>query len=299
MRTTARKFQDRWEFGLVSDKSYMTYLSVSVIALLVGIAFLLPGPAIKGFVQNALAGSSASSSEEPVLQSARVVLEGYPLYVSQCARCHGLTGEGDGPGAKSWTFSTVPRNLTAGNYRFVSTANGVASNDDLRRVITNGLTSSGMPAFNSLSEHQVQSLVSVLGFLWKDRPTTVEPITVPARPASTAAMVAEGKRHFGENCASCHGAGGRGDGPAADVIKDSFGNHIPPRNLVSDTIRGGASPAQLYVRIAAGIPDGKDHWLMPQFRDLGPEKIWALVSYLEAEILPRRKSSDAARTAAR
>jgi len=176
MRTTARKFQNRWEFGLVSDKSYMTYLSVSVIALLLGIAFLLPGPAIKGFVQNALAGSSASSSEEAAAQNPRMVLEGYPLYVNQCARCHGLTGEGDGPGAKSWTFSTVPRNLTAGHYRFVSTANGVATNDDLRRVITNGLNGSGMPAFNSLSERQVESLVSVVGFLWKDRPDKAEPI---------------------------------------------------------------------------------------------------------------------------
>jgi nitrate reductase gamma subunit len=299
MRTTARKFQDRWEFGLVSDKSYMTYLTVGVIALLVGIAFLLPSPAIKGVVQSALAGSSASSSDEPVAQSPRAVLEGYPLYVSQCARCHGLTGEGDGPGAKSWTFSTAPRNLTTGNYRFVSTANGVASNDDLRRVITNGLNGSGMPAFNSLSEQQVQSLVAVLGALWKDRPTTVEPITVPPRPASTAAMVAEGKEHFAQYCATCHGAGGRGDGAAADAIKDSFGNHIPPRNLVSDTIRGGSSPAQLYVRISAGIPDGKDHWLMPQFRELGPETIWALVSYLEAEILPQRKAVDPSRTAAR
>jgi mono/diheme cytochrome c family protein len=181
----------------------------------------------------------------------------------------------------------------------VSTANGVASNEDLRRVITNGLNGSGMPSFNSLSEQQVQSLVTVLGLLWKDRPTTVEPITVPPRPASTVAMVAEGKEHFGQYCASCHGAGGRGDGASADTIKDSFGNHIPPRNLVSDTIRGGSSPAQLYVRISAGVPDGKDHWLMPQFRELGPQTIWALVAYLEAEILPQRKAVDPSRTAAR
>jgi len=38
---------------------------------------------------------------------------------------------------------------------------------------------------------------------------------------------------------------------------------------------------------------------MPHFRELGPQKIWALVSYLEAEILPQRKISDPARTAAK
>jgi respiratory nitrate reductase gamma subunit len=300
MRTTALKFQNRWEFGLVSDKSYMTYLGGTVVLLLLGAGFLLPAPTIEGAssavasgttTDGIVGGALASTSDEPALLAKSEALEGYPLYVSQCARCHGLSGKGDGMGAKSPTFSTVPRDLTAGYFRFVSTTNGVASDDDLRRVIVNGLDGSGMPSFSSLSDRQIQSLIEVVGYFWKQRPSAGDPIAVPARPVLSMAMVGEGRKLFGEACAVCHGAGGRGDGERAEGITDSFGHPVRPRNLVSDPIRGGSSPAQLYRRIAAGIPGGKDQWLMPQFRDLGPNKIWALVSYLEAEILPSQRAA--------
>jgi len=295
MRTTALKFQNRWEYGLVSDKSYMTYLGVTVVLLLLGVGFLLPAPTIEGANSTVASGTTtdglvggalASTSDEPTLIAKSEALEGYPLYVSQCARCHGLSGKGDGPGAKSPTFSTVPRNLTTGYFRYVSTSNGVATDEDLRRVIVNGLNGSGMPAFNQLSEHQVQSLVDVLGFLWKQRPPAGEVIAVPVRPAASAALITEGRKVFGDQCSGCHGAGGRGDGPNADSIKDSFGNPVHPRKLVSEPLKGGSSPAQVYRRIAAGIPGGNGEWLMPPFNALGPENIWALISYLEADVLP-------------
>lgn len=292
MRTTARKFQDRWEFGLVSDKSYMTYLATGVIALLLGIAFLVPGPGKMDIVQVAHADASTLSSDGSVASNRRVVLEGYPLYVGQCARCHGLTGEGDGPGAKSWTFSAVPRNLKAGHFRFVSTENGVATDDDLKRTIAHGLTGSGMPAFGSLSDHQLSSLVEVVGALWQNRPAKAEPIVVPPRSTLSNVSVDEGRKVFAENCSACHGPAGRQDPKNAIVLKDSFGHSVRPRNLASEPIKGGSLPTQLYVRIAAGIPDGKDRWLMPRFRELGPEKIWSLVDYLQAEVLPGGNTSD-------
>jgi hypothetical protein len=68
---------------------------------------------------------------------------------------------------------------------------------------------------------------------------------------------------------------------------------VPPRNLASDPIKGGAAPAQLYQRIAAGIPAGDGEWLMPQFGYLGPKKIWALIFFLEKEVLPPRQTANA------
>jgi mono/diheme cytochrome c family protein len=172
---------------------------------------------------------------------------------------------------------------------------GVATDDDLRRVIVHGINGSGMPAFNQLDERQVQSLILVLDSMWNDRPDAADPVVVPPRPAPSAALVAEGKELFAENCSLCHGARGLGNGEAAGSIVDARGHQVRPRNLVADAIKGGAGSTQLYTRIAAGIPAGDGQYLMPQWAELGPEKIWALVSFLEAELLPRRTVADARR----
>jgi respiratory nitrate reductase gamma subunit len=295
MRTTALKFRNRWEFGLVSDKSYMTYLGGAVIALFLAAGFLLPGPAMDGANPATAAkspdvivgGALASSTLDPAPVAQSVSLEGYPLYVNQCARCHGLSGKGDGLGAKSRTFSATPRNLTKGWFRYVSTENGIASDEDIRRVIVNGLDGSGMPAFNMLSDRQVQSLVEVVGFLWKNRPPSGNPVAVPPRPALSPQLIADGKRLYIDTCSACHGVGGRGDGEHSADIKDAQGIPVLARNLVSEPLRGGASPAQVYRRIAAGMPMGDGEWLMPPLAALGSNNIWAVISYLEAEILPQ------------
>ncbi len=295
MRTAARKFQDRWEFGLVSDKSYMTYLAVGVIGVLVLIGATLSGPNGKGIVPVASATTGAgdkAGGEAP--QNGRSTLMGYPLFVSQCSRCHGLKGDGHGPGAKSPTFSAVPRDLTAGHFQFISTDNGVASDADLRHVIINGLQGSGMPGFRALSERQIQSLVDTVGSLWKDRAAAGAPIPVPVRPVTTAAMVAEGKELYANYCTMCHGATGAGDGVLTTLRTDAAGHVVPPRNLRSEPLKGGWSATQMYYRIAAGMPRAKGEWLMPSYPNLGAERTWALIAYLEQEVLPQRLSTEVA-----
>lgn len=292
LRTTSLKFRDRWEYGLTSDKSYMTYLAIAVVLLMVGIGFRLPGPNGNGLASTALA-TTTTAADDPSAPAHRNALVGYPLYVSQCARCHGLSGAGDGPGANSPTFSGPPRNLVDGRFRYVSTDNGVASDADLRWVVANGLPGTGMPGFDSLSAAQVDSLVAVVGHLWSDRPESGDPIEVPARPAVTADLIASGKEQYAQYCASCHGEKGRGDGEAASDVVDSTGRHVRPRNLVAGNLRGGASPAYLYTRIAAGVPDGVDTWLMPPLLAIEPENIWAIASYLEAELIPARRVASA------
>lgn len=298
LRTTAKKFREGWvlgcwEFKGVTDKSYMTYLAGGVIVVLGLIALILPGPSMDGLVQDAQAKATASQDTDPLRE--RQVLDGYPLYVSQCARCHGTEGHGDGPGAKSPTFTAVPRDLTAGHFQFISTDNGVASDTDLRHVVVNGLHGSGMPGFGALSERQVQSLVDTVGFLWKDRPTAGTRIDVPERPATTPAMIAQGKQEYDSQCAVCHGADGAGDGVLTALRTDAAGNVIPPRNLRTEPLKGGESAAQLYYRIAAGMPRAKDEWLMPHYANLGPERIWALIAFLEEEVLPHPLVADGGR----
>ena len=298
LRTAAKKFQNGWvmgcwEFKGVTDKSYMTFLTAGVISVLLLIALVLPTPAIDGVVEKAEASTAPATDPEP--DTSKRGLEGYPLYVSQCARCHGLHGKGDGPGAKSPTFTALPRDLTAGHFQYISTDNGVASDADLRHVIKHGLHGSGMPAFDRLSERQIDSLIGTVDVLWKDRPAAGERIPVPPRPAATPALIAQGKQDYANLCAVCHGETGAGDGVLTKLRTDAAGHVIPPRNLRTQVLKGGSSPTQLYYRVAAGMPRAKNEWLMPHYANLGPERIWAMIAYLEHDILPPGQMAKAGR----
>jgi len=300
LRTTAGKFRNRWEFRLITDKSYMTYLAIGVVALLSLIA-LLPSPS-DGLIEPARA-TTAAAGPAPATAEPEVVnksegrrLQGYPLYVSQCARCHGLSGQGDGPGARSPIFTVRPRDLTTGLYQFVSTDNGVASNDDLRHVIVHGLQGTGMPAFDWLTERQLDSLIAVLHELWQDRPDAGAPVVVPPRPPLTVESIDAGRELYANYCTSCHGDRGEGDGVLTALRTDAEGRAIAPPNLRVGPLKAGSSPTQLYYRIAAGIPRDprKNEWLMPAYANLGAERIWSMVSFLEAEILPPDQVAQAA-----
>ena len=104
---------------------------------------------------------------------------------------------------------------------------------------------------------------------------------VPAHPTTyarspvryTTAAIAAGAALYRPNCESCHGEGGRGDGPAAASLPTR------PPNLTS----GHAihhRPGDLYWWIAHGIPGTP----MPAFEDrLKPEEIWRVMTFVHAE----------------
>ena len=267
MRTMRYRFQRKWEFALRSDKSWLVYGLGGVALIFVVAGGLLGRASVLGAVARVGVGHSPDGR-----------LTGQALYVSQCARCHGVSGRGDGAGAGSPTFGARPRDLTTGQYRFISTINGVASDEDLRRTIRRGLPLSGMPAFSQLSDAQVNSLVAVLNDLWKDRPAAGPPVEVTPRPEPTPTTLAVGEGLYKAYCAACHGEMGRGDGPAAASLPTR------PANLANSELKAGIDPEQVYLRVAAGIPP-----LMPSFRTaLSPDSIWAVVSHMEVRLLRRR-----------
>lgn len=248
MRSAADKFRRRWEFALRSDKSFLTYFAGFLIVVALGVGFLLRQPSLDGFD-----GTATAAAIVPVTADVtdRGVQTGYALYVSQCARCHGVNADGQGLGMDSPTFGTLPRDLTLGHYRFVSTTSGIASDADLRHVIVNGLPSSGMPAFAALTEAQVDSLVAYLDYVWVDRPDPGPAVAITAVPTYNAEMRARGAELYASACVACHGATGGGDGPAAGLIEDYPGHPLPPADLAAGHIKAGADSTQLYYRIAA------------------------------------------------
>lgn len=275
MRTIRYRFQRRWELAWRSDKSWLVYGMGTVAVVFITAGFLLG--------RARTAGANAAVTGDPHGQ-----LIGQALYVSQCARCHGVSGHGDGPGADSPTFGARPRDFTRGEFHFVSTDNGVAAPRDLEHTIRHGLPSSGMPSFSKLSDAQVRSLVSVIDGFWKNRPAPGHRIVVPPRPDNLEVLRRQGAALFASNCTMCHGKTGHGDGPVASMLRDPDGRPVHPADLADGRIKDGATPKQLYLRIAAGIPPG----LMPSFSStLSPHDIWSIVTYLRSDVIPSTVAS--------
>lgn len=274
MRTNRFIKQARWEFRLVSDKSYLVYGLSGLVVFFAATSLLLGYARINGRAKDA--PPLPALVTQPQTDSGR--LSGAPLYVSQCARCHGLDGRGDGLGATSPTFARLPRDLTSQKLIFISTDNGIASDADLAQTIRGGLVSAGMPAFPELDDHQVASLVAMVrSFRSKLDEKPGAPIVVPACPPAASAK--RGAELYQQACAACHGLHGRGDGPTVAIMKDFAGQPIHPRDLTQGRFKTGTAPEQIYLRIAAGVD------VMPSFRALPPEDIWSLVRYVEDEFL--------------
>ncbi|MCH8805147.1 MAG: respiratory nitrate reductase subunit gamma [Planctomycetes bacterium] len=274
MRTSRYRFQRRWEFTLRSDKSWLIYGMGTVALLFLVAGIMLPS------------GESAAATLNGTRTAglANGKLTGRGLYVSQCARCHGTSGRGDGAGAKSPTFSTRPRDFVTAHYHFVTTENAIASDDDLFRAIRSGLPGSGMPAYTELTNEQIWSLVAVLNEFREGSESPGPTLAVGTPPLATPESIARGRTLY-ESCTGCHGPEGRGDG--GTIAYDWRELPIKPRNLAAGELKIGRTPEQLYMRIVLGIPGGYGGAkLMPDFSVLPESDRWALVHFLESEILP-------------
>jgi len=103
-------------------------------------------------------------------------------------------------------------------------------------------------------------------------------------PAARAADLAKGRLLFEQNCASCHGAGGKGDGPIGQALA---AQGIPPRDFTKadfkfDTDKDGraGSDADLMdvIKNGAGAYDGSP--LMAPWSHLGDPALADLVAYI-------------------
>ena len=154
---------------------------------------------------------------------------GKQIFSTTCAGCHGLDGRGS-ERAPAITSGIRIRRL---------------SDKELSKIISNGISGTGMPAFHTLSTTQVQSLVSYIRALQGKTDSRVVP-----------GDAARGKEIFfgkGE-CSSCHAVAGQGGflGPdltaygaasSAKQIQDAILNSnriVPPgyRSAVATTRDG-------------------------------------------------------------
>ncbi len=205
---------------------------------------------------------------------------GQQLYLQKCAQCHGDTGDGQGVAAPF--FTPAPRDFTSGIFKFRTTASGeLPTDDDLKRSIRDGMPYTGMPAWPSLSEAEIQNLVYVLKsfnhFFADETYGVPEQIEIPRAPRYNEANLERGRVVFEENqCADCHGDQGRGNGKSAPTLEDQWGFAIRPADLTKRwTFRNGQSREDIYRTFTTGL-DGSP---MPSY-DMPEEDRWALVDYV-------------------
>ena len=202
------------------------------------------------------------------------------LYREHCAVCHGIKGDGKGPRASQ--LSPPPRDFTRGVYRFRSTPHGTLPTDeDLWKVISDGLHGTAMVPWVSLSENDRWALVAYIEdfsprFASEARAT---PITVPPPPAQSQELVQQGMKLYGEACAACHGAKGTGDVSGSNK---TLAPRIPPRDFTSGVFERGSSMADIYLTLRTGL-DGTP---MGSFaKTFTPDETWAVAAYVRSLIV--------------
>jgi len=86
------------------------------------------------------------------------------LYRKHCVHCHGVTGDGRGPTARF--LNPYPRDYRPAVYKFKSTYNPLRPTDeDLIRVLVNGVPGTAMPSFSLLPASEVKALAEYVKYL--------------------------------------------------------------------------------------------------------------------------------------
>jgi high-affinity iron transporter len=93
---------------------------------------------------------------------------------------------------------------------------------------------------------------------------------VIAPPEHAPLSEARAATNWTARCASCHGAAGGGDGPAAAGMKP------PPRNLRDPEVMETFTPLRAY----SAVTDGIAETAMPAFADLSEEERWELAFWV-------------------
>ncbi len=180
------------------------------------------------------------------------------IYDSKCAGCHGIEGDGQGPGISS--AYPPPRDFRTWIFKYKSTPEDYPPTDeDLLRIVRKGIPGTAMPGFEGvLKDEEVKSVIQYIKkfSLFETEEEEIPVVKVDGIPKLEPSAIEKGKKLFkGFGCSKCHGEEGRGDGTRSQELEDDWGNKIVPRNLTKGwTYRRGSSVEDIYTTMKIGIP---------------------------------------------
>ena len=233
------------------------------------------------------------------------VREGKIIFKKMCMTCHGREGDSlpitpEGLRA-DLGYPIYARDFTGKYHRegkvvfkFASSFAGeFAADEDIKRIIREGLPGTPMPGFPDLSDRELSALIEYIKSLnprWKF--FRGKPREYPAPPTDLfdMARVEKGKALFSSVCVACHRNPEKGEKPIVQPtawyefdekgrIKQK-GNvpqfqMIPARDFVREPLRRG-KPEYIFSTVKEGIAGTS----MTPWKHLGDEKIWDLVAYI-------------------
>lgn len=255
-----------------------------------------------------VAGCSSPAFEEPQRLggyeiSPELLEEGRRLYVRNCATCHGVRGDGQGPSAA--TLWPPPRDFTQARFKYAGVADrGLPADDELVRIIRGGLEGTAMAAWD-LPEPEIRLIIDYVktfspeGKGFRDPTLKVQTPVIPPDPfvdQPRQAVLNSGERVYHEvfQCGKCHPAyapagkyseGLRGVFPFDPVPKwsENFDSVLLPPDFLRHPMRsvrrdeaGGLRADDLFRVIAYGLQGP-----MPGHGDLGVPEIWAVAHYVK------------------
>jgi cytochrome c oxidase cbb3-type subunit I/II len=216
--------------------------------------------------------------------------EGARIYARYCVGCHGVNGDGKGVAADM--LIVKPRDFTKGIFKFRSTPSGTLPTDeDLYRTISRGVYRTSMPDWALLTERDRLAVIQYIkGFYppWKEQGAGA-PIFIPQPPPTlgTSESVARGRELYEMlGCMTCHGDGGRGDGPSAKELRpDIWGNPQKPFDFTKGRLKSGPTAQDVYRTFMTGVggtamPSFADILSQPDGENIREGDPWNLVSYI-------------------
>ena len=200
---------------------------------------------------------------------------GVRVFAQRCAVCHGPDGKGNGPAAPS--MFPRPRDFSSGIFKYKSTAPGEPPTDeDLLRIVRDGLPASAMPYFAGLlSAEELAAVVQRVKSFSKVFSREGKPIAIPPAVPRSPESVARGKALFAaQGCDRCHGE----DGSGGQAFDDGSGHQVFARDLTASwAFRGGARAEDIWLRLTTGVMPGP----MPAYADvLSTDARWDLANFV-------------------